>query len=80
MKKIVESTKIWSGKLGNMRYFYPFNKKNLAAGRWSDFPPEKFYFEIFFSNAVSIIFGLRYIHAQSLSETDFPTRNAVDRF
>ena len=54
--------------------------KNLAAECWSDFPPEKFYFEIFSkTNAVSITFGLRYIHGQSLKETDFPTRNAVDR-
>ena len=43
--------------------------KNLAAGRWSDFPPEKFYSEIFpKTNAVSITFGLRYIHGQSLKE------------
>ena len=55
--------------------------KNLAAECWSDFPPEKFYFEIFSkTNAVSITFGLRYIHGQSLKEIDFPTRNAVDRF
>ena len=55
--------------------------KNLAALRWSDFPPEKFYSEIFpKTNAVSITFGLRYIHGQSLKKIDFPTRNAVDRF
>ena len=31
--------------------------KNLAVGRWSDFCPEKFYFEIFLkTNAVSIYF------------------------
>ena len=31
--------------------------KNLAVGCWSDFPPEKFYFEIFWkTNAVSIYF------------------------
>ena len=41
--------------------------KNLASECWSDFPPEKFYFEIFSkTNAVSITFGLRYIHGQSL--------------
>ena len=46
-----------------------------------DVPPEKFYFEIFSkTNAVSITFGLRYIHGQSLKEIDFPTRNEVDRF
>ena len=34
--------------------------KNLAAGRWSEFPPEKFYFEIFpNTNEVSITFGPR---------------------
>ena len=56
-------------------------QKNLAAGCWSDVPPEKFYFEIFSkTNAVSITFGLRYIHGQSLKEIDFPTRNEVDRF
>ena len=55
--------------------------ENLAAECWSDFPPEKFYFEIFSkTNAVSITFGLRYIHGQSLKEIDFRTRNAVDRF
>ena len=43
--------------------------KNLAAARWSDFPRENFYFKIFF-NAVSITFGLRYIHGQSLTEID----------
>ena len=44
------------------------------------FPPEKFYFEIFSkTNAVSITFGLRYIHGQSLTEIDSLTRNAVDR-
>ena len=32
------------------------------------------------TNAISITFGLSYIHAQSLKEIDFPTRNAVDRF
>ena len=48
------------------------------SGCWSDFPPEKFYFEIFSkTNVVSITFGLRYIHGQSLKEIDFPTRNAV---
>ena len=47
----------------------------------SDFPPEKFYFEIFSKTiAFSITFGLRYINGQSLKEIDFPTRNAVDRF
>ena len=55
--------------------------KNLAAECWSDFPSEKFYFEIFSkTNAVSITFGLRYIHGQSLKKIDFPTRNAVDQF
>ena len=61
--------------------FTPCHCKNLAAECWSDFPPEKFYFEIFSkTNAVSITFGLRYIHGQSLRKIDFPTRNAVDRF
>ena len=42
--------------------------KNLATGRWSDFPPQKFYFEIFTkTNAVSITFGLRYIHGHWFS-------------
>ena len=55
--------------------------QNLAAGRESDFPPEKFYFETFLKTyAVSITFGLRYINVQSLKEIDFPIRNAVDRF
>ena len=55
--------------------------KKLAAGRWSDFCPEKFYFEIFpKTNAVSVTFGPIYIHGQSLKEIDFLTRNAVDRF
>ena len=55
--------------------------KNLAAARWSDFPSEKFYFEIFSkTNAVSITFGLRYIHGPSLTEIDFPTRNADSLF
>ena len=55
--------------------------KKLAAGRWSDFRPQKFNFEIFpKTNAFSITFGPRYIHGQSLKEIDFPTRNAVDRF
>ena len=55
--------------------------KNLASECWSDFSPENFYFEIFSkTNVVSITFGLRYIHGQSLKEIDFPTRNAVDRF
>ena len=41
--------------------------KKLDARRWSHFPPEKVYFEIFSkNNAVSITFGLRYIHGQSL--------------
>ena len=49
--------------------------KNLAA------ECEKFCSEIFSkTNAVSITFGLRYIHGQSLKKIDFPTRNAVDRF
>ena len=40
--------------------------KNLAAECWGDFPPEKFYFEVFSKpNAASITFGLRYIHGQS---------------
>ena len=55
--------------------------KNLAAGRWGDFPPKKFYFEIFpKTNAISITFGPREIHGQSFKEIDFPTRNAVERF
>ena len=38
------------------------NCKNLAAARWSDFPSQKFYFEIFSkTKRVSITFGLRYI-------------------
>ena len=38
-----------------MRYFYSLSLQKLAAGRWSDFPPEKFYFEIFpKTNAVSL--------------------------
>lgn len=42
---------------------------------------ERFHFEIFpKTNAISITFGPRYIHGQSLKEIDFPTRNAVDRF
>ena len=45
------------------------------------FSPEKFHFEIFPKpNAISITFGPRYIHEQSLKEIDFPKRNAVDRF
>ena len=52
----------------------------MAAGSWSDFPLEKFYFEIFSkTNAVSITFGLRYIHGKSLKEIDFPIQDAVDR-
>ena len=50
--------------------------KKLAAGRWNDF-----HFEIFpKTHAISVTFGLRYIHGQSLKEIDFATRNAVDRF
>ena len=80
VKKIAESEKLWSGKLGNMRYFYSSSMQKIA-GRWSDFRPEKFYFEIFpKTNAVSITFGPRYNHGQSLKEIDFLTRNAVDRF
>ena len=64
-----------------MRYFYSLSLQNSAAARWADFPPEKFYFEIFpKTNAVSITFGPIYIHGQSLKEINFPTRNAVDRF
>ena len=48
--------------------FTPCHCKNLATGRWSDFPPQKFYFEIFTkTNAVSITFGLRYIHGHWFS-------------
>ena len=55
--------------------------KNLAAGCWSDFPPENFYFEIFSkTNAVSVTFGLRYIRGQSLKEINFPTRNVRGDF
>ena len=45
------------------------------------FSSQKFHFEIFpKTNAISITFGPRYSHGQSLKEIDFPTRNAVDRF
>ena len=45
------------------------------------FSSQKYHFEIFpKTNAVSVTFGPRYIHGQSLKEIDFPTRNAVDRF
>ena len=55
--------------------------KQLAAGRWGDFPHETFYFEIFpKTNVVSVTFGSRYNHGQSLKNIYFPTRNAVDRF
>ena len=44
-------------------------------------PPETFYFEIFSkTHAVSITFGQRYIHGQSLKEIDFSARNALDQF
>ena len=46
-----------------MRYFYSLSLQKFGRRHWSDFPPEKFYFEIFF-NAVSITFWLRYIHGQ----------------
>jgi len=39
----------------------------------------KIYFEIFpKTNVVSVTFESRYIHGQSLKETDFLTRNTVD--
>ena len=45
------------------------------------FSSQKFHFEIFpKTNAISVTFGPRYIHEQSLKEIDFPTRNAVDGF
>ena len=36
-----------SGKLDNMRYFYSLSLQKLAAGRWNDFPPEKFILKYF---------------------------------
>ena len=49
--------------------FTPCHRKNLAIDSLSDFPPKKFYFEIFpKTNAVSITFGLRYIRGQSLKK------------
>ena len=49
--------------------FTPCHRKNLAIDSLSDFPPKTFYFEVFpKTNAVSITFGLRYIHGQSLKE------------
>ena len=61
-KKIVESTKLWSDELGNMRYFYSLSMQKFAKMRFQ------------------FTFGLRYIHGQSLTEIDSPTRNAVDGF
>ena len=58
----------------------PYAKK---IGRWEleRFSSQKLHFEIFpKTNAISISFGPRYIHGQSLKEIDFPTRNTVDRF
>ena len=49
--------------------FTPCHRKNLAIDSLSDFPPKTFYFEVFpKTNAVSITFGLRHIHGQSLKE------------
>ena len=73
--KIGWKCKLWSGELGNMRYCHC---KNII---W---PPGAeviiLFWNIFKANAVSITFGLRYIHGQSLNEIDFPTRNVVGRF
>ena len=72
--------KLWSGELGNMRYCHC---KNIIwpPGAEVISPPKNFILKCFQSyNAVSITFGLRYIHGQSLNEIDFPTRNVVDRF
>ena len=45
------------------------------------FSSQKFRFEIFPKTiSISVTFGPRYIHKQSLKEIDFPTRNTVDRF
>ena len=64
-----------------MRYFYSLLlQTDLTARDWSDFPHEKKKNLKYKTNAISITFGLRYIHGQSLKEIDFPTRNAVDRF
>ena len=58
-----------------MHYLYSLSLPKF--GRWAlirrDFPPEKFYFEIFLrTNSVSITFGLIYIYGQSLKEIDWP--------
>ena len=70
-RKCKKSLKVQNFEVGN----------SAICANFPLFPPEKFYFEIFSkTNAVSITFGLRYIHGQSLKEIDFPTRNAVDWF
>ena len=55
--------------------------KKLAAGRWNDFRLKNFILKFFQkTNAISVTFGPRCIHGQSLKEIDFLTQNAVDRF
>ena len=81
MKKIVKGEKLWSGKLGNARYFYYSSVQKIGGRKLERFSFEKFHFRIFpKTNAISVTFGPRYIQKQSLKEIDFPTRNAVDRF
>ena len=80
-KKIVKGEKLWSGKLGNTRYFYYSPMQKIGGRALERFSSQKFYFEFFpKTNAISVTFAPRYIHGQILKEIDFPTRNAVDPF
>ena len=81
MKKIVKGEKLWSGKLGNTYYFYYSSMQKIGGRALERFSFQKFHFQFFPKiNAISVTFGPRYIHEQSLKKIDFPTRNAVDRF
>ena len=77
----VTGEKLWSGELGNTRYFYYSPMQKNGGRALERFSSQKFHFEIFLkTNVISITFGPRYIHGQSLKEIYFPTLNAVDRF
>ena len=64
-----------------MQYIYSLSLQKIGRQALKWFPPKKFYLEVFpKTDVVSITFESRYIHGQSLKETDFLTPNPVDWF
>ena len=78
-KLVVESEKLWSGELGNMRYFYflSLQKFGRRPGANVIFLPKNFILKYF---QKLMRFQLLLDQDKYMGKVDFPTRNTVDRF